>query len=63
VNAGLGGVPSSRQTNSEPRGEGQSPRVDTVEFHAQITKRIADLQRERQGYWRRILSVMTASAD
>jgi len=45
------------------RVEGKPPRVDTAEFHAEITKRIAELQRERQGYWRRILSVMSVSVD
>jgi hypothetical protein len=39
------------------------PAVDTVAFHAQITRRIAELQRERQGYWRKILNLMAVSAD
>ncbi len=63
VNSGIESAPPSRATDSEPRVEGKSPPVDTVEFHTQITKRIADLQRERQGYWRRILSVISVSVD
>ncbi len=63
VNSGIESASSSRTTDSERRVAGQSPQVDTVEFHAEITKRIAELQRERQGYWRRILNVMSVSVD
>jgi len=63
VKSGIESASSSRATDSQRRVEGQSPQVDTVEFHAEITKRIAELQRERQGYWRRILSVMSVSAE
>ncbi len=63
ANSGIESVPSARRTHSAPRGEGQSSPVDTAEFHAQITRRIAELQGERQGYWRKILSVISASVD
>jgi hypothetical protein len=33
--------------------------VDTVEMHARLTKRIAELQRERQGYWQKILKTIS----
>jgi pSer/pThr/pTyr-binding forkhead associated (FHA) protein len=32
--------------------------TDDLELHGQLTKRIADLQRERQGYWQKILGVI-----
>ena len=54
---------ASQNSDRESRLGGQAPPVDTADFHAQITKRIAELQRERQGYWRRILNVMSVSAD
>jgi hypothetical protein len=63
VNSEIESTSSSRATDAKRCVEGQSPQVDTVEFHAEITKRIAELQRERQGYWRKILSVMSVSVD
>jgi pSer/pThr/pTyr-binding forkhead associated (FHA) protein len=63
TNSGTESASSSRATDSKRRVEAESPQVSTVEFHAEITKRIAELQRERQGYWRRILSVMSVSVD
>lgn len=61
--SGIETAPPLPATDSSPRVEGESPPVDTVQFHAQITRRIAELQRERQGYWRKILNVMSVSAD
>jgi pSer/pThr/pTyr-binding forkhead associated (FHA) protein len=37
--------------------EGKSV-MDDGQLHAQLTKRIAELQRERQGYWEKIMSTM-----
>jgi integrase len=54
---------SFQNSDKASRPEEQAPAVNTAEFHAQITKRIAELQGERQGYWRRILNVMSVSAD
>jgi pSer/pThr/pTyr-binding forkhead associated (FHA) protein len=41
-----------------PRPDGANE-LDSAQLHAQLTKRIAELQRERQGYWQSIMSKMT----
>jgi hypothetical protein len=55
------GHPSSKARSAKgpvtpgSRGTGQ---VDESQVHSLLTKRIAELQRERQGYWQRILSAL-----
>jgi pSer/pThr/pTyr-binding forkhead associated (FHA) protein len=63
ADSGVEEASASSTTAADRRVAGKLPQVDTVEFHAEITKRIAELQRERQGYWRRILSAMSVSLD
>jgi pSer/pThr/pTyr-binding forkhead associated (FHA) protein len=46
----------ARVSSESARASGPS---DAVELHGDLTKRIAELQRERQGYWQRILSVIS----
>jgi pSer/pThr/pTyr-binding forkhead associated (FHA) protein len=41
-----------------PRSDGASE-LDSTQLHAQLTKRISELQRERQGYWQSIMSKMS----
>ena len=43
---------------SVPRASKSAGEVDDREMHSLLTKRIAELQRERQGYWQRILSAL-----
>jgi pSer/pThr/pTyr-binding forkhead associated (FHA) protein len=50
------GAPSGRGPAS-PASSGM-PSGDERRIHAQLTQRIAELQRERQGYWERILGIM-----
>jgi pSer/pThr/pTyr-binding forkhead associated (FHA) protein len=38
--------------------DGGTPALDDAELHAILTKRITDLQRERQGYWQKILGAI-----
>jgi pSer/pThr/pTyr-binding forkhead associated (FHA) protein len=54
---------SVRTVDAKRASEGVSSPVDSVMAHTQITKRIAELQRERQGYWRKILTAMSTSED
>jgi pSer/pThr/pTyr-binding forkhead associated (FHA) protein len=63
VNSEVESAPPRHAIDSERRDEAHAMPLDTAEFHAQITKRITELQRERQGYWRRILNVISVSAD
>jgi hypothetical protein len=51
-------VPSVVGNQGEPRDD-RSSTADHTEIHALLTKRITELQRERQGYWQRILSVIS----
>jgi pSer/pThr/pTyr-binding forkhead associated (FHA) protein len=48
----------SSKGRSTPRPDGASE-LDSAQLHAQLTKRITELQRERQGYWQSIMSKMT----
>jgi pSer/pThr/pTyr-binding forkhead associated (FHA) protein len=41
-----------------PAGSDQNAGVGESEFHALLTRRIAEIQRERQGYWKKILSAL-----
>jgi hypothetical protein len=50
------GVPPA--PGSVPPGSDGDRAVDDEQIHAHLTRRIADLQRERQGYWQRILSTI-----
>lgn len=63
VNSVPGRDKVSEAVGSEHPAERASSPVDMVNLHAQISTRIAELQRERQGYWRTILSVMSRSED
>jgi predicted component of type VI protein secretion system len=54
---------ASSASGADKHDAAQTPPMDTVAFHAEITNRIAELQRERQGYWRKILNLMAVSAD
>jgi len=54
---------ASQKVDSEHPAEATSSPVDNVTLHTQITTRIAELQRERHGYWRRILSAISGSED
>jgi pSer/pThr/pTyr-binding forkhead associated (FHA) protein len=47
------GAPSAQE--SGPIAPDMAPGVDDQQIHALLTRRIAELQRERQGYWQRIL--------
>ena len=38
---------------------GKSKQAINVDFHSHLTRRVAELQRERQSYWQKILSVIT----
>jgi pSer/pThr/pTyr-binding forkhead associated (FHA) protein len=42
---------------NEPSEDG-APALDAAELHAVLTKRITELQRERQGYWQKILGAI-----
>lgn len=35
------------------------PQAIPLDFHIQLTRRVAELQRERQGYWQKILHIFT----
>jgi hypothetical protein len=41
-----------------PKASDGASAADDVELHALLTKRITELQRERQGYWQRIINKM-----
>jgi hypothetical protein len=41
-----------------PKSDGGSE-LDSAQLHAQLTRRITELQHERQGYWQSIMSKMT----
>ena len=43
---------------SVPPASNSTANVDDSQVHSLLTKRIAELQRERQGYWQRILSAL-----
>ena len=43
---------------TEPRTSDEARQGDASEFHAGLTERIAQLQRERQGYWQTILKAI-----
>jgi hypothetical protein len=51
-------APAPAAIRMGPRGPDEPLAVDTGEFHADLTQRIAQLQRERQGYWQRILQTL-----
>ncbi|HEX3446877.1 MAG TPA: hypothetical protein VHS97_01415, partial [Isosphaeraceae bacterium] len=51
------GIKSSKR-KSPPKSDGASE-LDSAQLHAQLTKRITELQRERQGYWQSIMSKMS----
>jgi pSer/pThr/pTyr-binding forkhead associated (FHA) protein len=51
------GIKSSKR-KSPPKSDGASE-IDGAQLHAQLTKRITELQRERQGYWQSIMSKMS----
>jgi pSer/pThr/pTyr-binding forkhead associated (FHA) protein len=51
------GQPRSAADPSPAHCERAGP-TDDVQIHELLTKRIAELQRERQGYWQKILSVL-----
>jgi pSer/pThr/pTyr-binding forkhead associated (FHA) protein len=44
--------------DSASAGSDQKVGVGESEFHALLTRRIAEIQRERQGYWKKILSAL-----
>jgi hypothetical protein len=50
------GVPPAPE--SVPPGSDGARAVDDEQIHAHLTRRIADLQRERQAYWQGILSTI-----
>jgi pSer/pThr/pTyr-binding forkhead associated (FHA) protein len=58
------GAARASHRESPAAGGTSSPRADQADgggsahVHEMLTKRIAELQRERQGYWQRILSVL-----
>jgi pSer/pThr/pTyr-binding forkhead associated (FHA) protein len=54
---------ASRTTQASHPAESAPGNIDTVTLHTQISARIAELQRERHGYWRKILSAMSVSED
>jgi hypothetical protein len=51
------GIKSSKG-KPQPRSDGAT-QLDSAQLHAQLTKRITELQRERQGYWQSIMSKMS----
>ena len=51
--------PASIPTNREGAGDVAAPRQDSVDIYAEITRRITELQRERRGYWQRILKAIS----
>lgn len=52
-------IPASASETRPPLPGAGSPRHDAhLEFHTQLSRRVAELQRERQGYWQKILSVI-----
>jgi hypothetical protein len=51
------GIKSSKR-KSPPKSDGASE-LDSAQLHAQLSKRITELQRERQGYWQSIMSKMS----
>jgi pSer/pThr/pTyr-binding forkhead associated (FHA) protein len=57
VAAGSGVSPPTENAESRPS-PGEASR-----FHIDITRRIAELQRERQGYWQRILSAINKQSS
>jgi hypothetical protein len=58
------GVPRQARSQSvtangaAPAGSDGASAVDDVQIHALLTKRITELQRERQGYWQKIITKM-----
>jgi pSer/pThr/pTyr-binding forkhead associated (FHA) protein len=50
-------APPPRSVANEPSDVGV-PALDDAELHAVLTKRITELQRERQGYWQKILGAI-----
>jgi pSer/pThr/pTyr-binding forkhead associated (FHA) protein len=50
-----GSIPADQ----ENAGKGPIPRMERAEMYADITRRITELQRQRRGYWRRILKAIS----
>ena len=50
--------PSSIPTNRKVAGDVSPPRQDSIAMYADITRRITEIQRERRGYWQRILKAI-----
>jgi hypothetical protein len=50
--------PKSSKGKPLPRRD-EARELDSAQLHAQLTKRITELQRERQGYWQSIMSKMS----
>ncbi len=53
--------PAAGLAESEATSAAAAPAPHGPELYVQLTQRIAELQRERQGYWQRILNVINGS--
>jgi hypothetical protein len=51
-------TPAAAPEESEKPSTGAMTALNGPDFYVHLTRRITELQQERQGYWRRILKVI-----